>query len=466
MDYREKYKKYKTKYVQLKGGKLTFINELMKTSIISGIPQYETFQMESARFTDEQRAAVDNLCTKVLPTMTLNGTLIDKKHIDNISAVGAGSFGISVCVGDLLIKIIPFKETTTIGSLAREILTLNDIFITPKLGNPSKEFLSEYYGYMTTNDILGTHLDATDNHLSYNKDLFDKTKIHSNLSQTDRALRINIDALDNADIIGSNQLLFIFSSKSKKDLDSFCSSIMSLRNFKRGPYITACLKQVSDGLHYLHELRYIHNDIKPTNIVMDYIKTTQPNQVKFKIIDFGLCNKLPPTLLIIPYPNYGTHEYTVNTPFMSTRSFLFDWHCLYITMMHLLNVTDVRFADKDGHKFFGTQLPLNDSPLGSHFPGHDDVFFNQLQVIMNNAIKMHSKTFGQRLIILNALLCLACAQYVQFHLINGYPYNVRGVEHDKVKISIVTKTPIKTVEEYEIELLRRVSLIDLIEFDP
>jgi serine/threonine protein kinase len=53
------------------------------------------------------------------------------------------------------------------------------------------------------------------------------------------------------------------------------------------PILIAIIRQVLEGLKYLHSVGIIHRDIKPANILIDYYT------VRIKICDFGLARTLP-----------------------------------------------------------------------------------------------------------------------------------------------------------------------------
>ncbi|KAF2166574.1 hypothetical protein M409DRAFT_54907 [Zasmidium cellare ATCC 36951] len=73
--------------------------------------------------------------------------------------------------------------------------------------------------------------------------------------------------------------------------------------------MTKTLHQLAAGLCHLHNLRIIHRDIKPQNILVAYPKKTQqPNDTRLVISDFGLGKNLPENVstLVDPTGNAGT----------------------------------------------------------------------------------------------------------------------------------------------------------------
>jgi len=59
---------------------------------------------------------------------------------------------------------------------------------------------------------------------------------------------------------------------------------------ERLAFASEMVRQITVALKTLHELGYSHGDLKPENICA---RKTSEGKMKFTLIDFGLCQKLP-----------------------------------------------------------------------------------------------------------------------------------------------------------------------------
>ncbi|KAJ1099293.1 hypothetical protein NDU88_004395 [Pleurodeles waltl] len=126
--------------------------------------------------------------------------------------------------------------------------------------------------------------------------------------------KTRIQAYRERDIVGAisheKMTLLLDSFETKKTIVlilELCSSEELLdRLFWKGS-VTECevklyMKQVLEGIEYLHKKNILHLDIKPSNILM-----VHPDKEDIKICDFGFALKIDPS--VPQYSQYGSPEY-------------------------------------------------------------------------------------------------------------------------------------------------------------
>jgi serine/threonine protein kinase len=67
--------------------------------------------------------------------------------------------------------------------------------------------------------------------------------------------------------------------------------------------IKCIFQQLLRAIQYLHEQKYVHRDIKSSNILLD-------NHFRLKLADFGLARNLEPPLLDQMHDRVSLHEFT------------------------------------------------------------------------------------------------------------------------------------------------------------
>jgi serine/threonine-protein kinase/endoribonuclease IRE1 len=67
----------------------------------------------------------------------------------------------------------------------------------------------------------------------------------------------------------------------------------NISNIKRHLDEKSILRQITEGLVFLHGLNYIHCNIKPSNMLIAEIPTLSRKRYVVKVSDFRLCRRLP-----------------------------------------------------------------------------------------------------------------------------------------------------------------------------
>jgi hypothetical protein len=130
----------------------------------------------------------------------------------------------------------------------------------------------------------------------------------------------------------SDDLLFMFLKKGTTDVTHYFNNKST--NIKL--MLPLFASHVSSGLRYMHHCEFIHNDLKPDNII--FVQTPTPT---FQLIDFGLTISYKYGSTQPTKSNVGSPYMFFNSSFFAERSFLFDWHCLYVSILQILGAMTI-----------------------------------------------------------------------------------------------------------------------------
>ena len=364
--YQHKYLKYKQKYLDKKkkiqanmvGGVLTHnkCDDVFRQAchaVKTCVDNNSFFMVNGARqctastvFTQpDLDTIITTLINKVLPCIKVNGQNLNNIG-QNITAMNAGSFSLILNIDDLVVRVSKLIDNETKSFCKREIVALEKI---KSVQDFRRMYINEYYGFMTTardfrqNDIGFGNIQSV--HLPNNSDLQVSLENANKLVTFDFQQFVN--SMTAADIFSDN-LLFTFMEKA---IDA--SNNINNTNV----HSEQLLNEIADALFLLHSHGIFHNDIKPENVVM-----SRNNQ--FQLIDFGLCNNnmdINNTYVLNKKKLIGDPLFFNDTVFREQRSVLYDWYCLYLMVLHTMQITQInngvfKFVNKLKKKyFFGKQ---------------------------------------------------------------------------------------------------------------
>ena len=362
----EKYLKYKKKYVELKkeenvirGGAIKFI-----TQTINGV-NWHAFVKEingrseilrgfSNSFNDLQRATIESFVNYVLPNITINKQPFGIRSISDVIAIGAGSYGVTISCGSLLIKIFKIDSNQeSINTIINEFTqTLKIYYATngSRLSVPNS--INQFYGFISGNNKLCIALDA----------LLNKNEIAQKfMAQTQMCLRLDdpysIDAVSICQLqqhfqrqtqktctpLGDN-IAFMLMEKADDSFTNFKHYYQTLNNELKLLSVRNFIINMYDALKYIHGIDktdtkfipggpYVHNDIKPDNIVFRLDKDKK--DIVFQLIDFGLM-----TTIIQDKRSSGTPRYFMNTRYEKVTNIEYDWHCVVCSLLEIIGIIE------------------------------------------------------------------------------------------------------------------------------
>ena len=387
-----KYLKYKKKYLDaLSGGKLNFLpcNTAYNTkckrdpchdkSIYLARDDNKPICKRSTIFDTNQYESVKSFVDHILPRVKINGAYL-QNVAENMHVMSAGEFGVTIYIGSLIIKII--HMVANIQYNAREVGILQHIAASHDY-NGYKNNISKYFGFVTSNINFGEQLKPYK--------IYQNNNILSSLPQTSGEVTLNLDEIASEIISTNDNLLFLFMEKARGNLTEYFAN--KLNEKKTGIFV----EHITHGLIYLHKLNILHNDIKPDNIVYTF--------KYFQLIDFGLSRAVK-HLSKVPTNNVGTPVFFKKTIFEKTRSFYYDWYCLYLSILWCLKeiliiddqfqFTDPKMDLYEVHRF-GLQDFEQDilfeylfKLCNTHLIPKED-FVNPM-IMFSNAINLHTHT--------------------------------------------------------------------------
>jgi hypothetical protein len=204
----------------------------------------------------------------------------DITRINKIYYMDSGTFGASLYIDNILIKIInnEINYSATDDVIANEIIQFKNLM---KLNPP--DTINKYYCSLL--------ITPTANLLKTLKDYNIVKKKKYIYSDSDKNFKLYLDS--NKELkkkfkkeIKNMKLSIIFSEKNKMDSYNFFNEYLDKNVTIPHILIIRFLRDMVEALLFLYDNKLIHFDLKLANITVDY-KNDDYSDIKFKLIDFG-----------------------------------------------------------------------------------------------------------------------------------------------------------------------------------
>ena len=302
----------------------------MRFNLINRAITYENVPQDSNNFTDVQRRDIDALVNFLLPFIVhpVKKQIVGPDIIKELEVLGAGTFGITIAYKDLLIKILKL-DNSRLKSVIDE-LNISGILFNDANGQKYTDVpasINPIYGFLTSNSLVWNQITNKPNLDGE----YDKMRLFTNLEIFDlNQLKLAVKGLNSeVNYLMQGHIAALFLKKADLSLTSFIEGFKELPVKDKISILLKFYKDMFAALDYIHMKRgYIHNDIKPDNIVID----TPSN---FQLIDFGLLNKI--VKIDENQPRHGgTPIYWSNTVYGTVTNIFYDWHCVLLSALQMI----------------------------------------------------------------------------------------------------------------------------------
>ena len=317
---------------------------------------YENLTGRSNIFTDDQKRDIDAFINFVLPFLVNppGNEIVGPDIIEGLQVIGAGSFGVTLSYKELLIKILKIEQST-LNAVANE-LNISGVLFYDNMGNRYQNVpptINHIYGYLTSNQNILNQLhhlpqlsqDYVDLRLFTNMPIFDVPE----LKRATKDLTVNVQW----PMQGHIAILFL--KKADMSLTNYIKIFQTLAFEEKVSVLKKFLLDMKSALRYIHLDRgYIHNDIKPDNIVVDTGLSTIP--IQFQLIDFGLLTKINRIDDNQSRNGIGTKDYMMGL-YKNKTNIFYDWHCVLISLLQLLDINiNIPFYSQQKAKNISAEL--------------------------------------------------------------------------------------------------------------
>jgi serine/threonine protein kinase len=325
-----------------KGGAIiNFYDKLIKINSNKDDISYQSIDVDSNKFYPEEILSLQTFINFVLPFISYNGKTFGLDSIKNIETINGGSFGMTLAINDIIIKVSAIKKQNDIIEHITEIRNLVKIFDKKK---SIPESLNKYFGFISSKKYRDLEeFNKYDGDLNIFSDLFFNSpfelksdKMFSLATRFRKREYLETDFLDN--------FILIFLKKEDMNLSEFTQTIFpKLTDSEKIFHANNMLNDMKVALEFLHNnISVLHADIKPDNIVTT--KNDSTGTYKFKLIDFGSAREIKPSgeieTKVLP-PVTGHYYFdTIHENINKTigLTYLYDYHCVIFSILELFGL--------------------------------------------------------------------------------------------------------------------------------
>lgn len=268
-----------------------------------------------------------------------NGEILGEDSMMNIKIVNSGGFGLALRCENILIKV--FKYENSHKCIARELKNIYQVYYDNDKRVKIPPQINSFIGVITNEKDLTQNIKQIKNKIyedcsfytSMYENRFSKKELISNATKRRLPDSVNkrYKEYEKTEIT-----TILLECEEYESLD-YVNKFINKNNVNA--FLFDFINDMYTALVFLHVKRnIIHNDIKYENIVTSYDKKL--GRYVFKIIDFGLSRKVDKIDEIFHHKKpKGTPLLFNGTVFEHNRSFLYDWHCLFVTIFDLCLLT-------------------------------------------------------------------------------------------------------------------------------
>ncbi len=324
----------------------------------TNIMNYKDVIAPSNDFTQKQKKDIDIFVNFILPFVISPDTkkIIGPDIVENLQVIGAGSFGITLAYKNLLIKIL--KVDKKMFTAVSDELNISDALFRDTTGQRYTNIpdsINIIYGMITGSTQLWETIINRPNidpeyaklHLYTNLDKYqiDAKKFEKSIVGLDLDYDVKYPL--------QGHIAALFLDKATMSLSAWQSGFNEMSLQSKALCIDKFYDDMFTALYYIHFNReYVHNDIKPDNIVIYLGSNIQ--ETYYQLIDFGLLQKLKSISDNEPRKS-GTRLFMTNTLYEGITNICYDWHCVLICVLNLLgfvHVKDKKFEFVDGEGIY------------------------------------------------------------------------------------------------------------------